>query len=136
MRCDTLTTRLDHMNERIDHHMTRLDGTEHRISEVEDEKAEVLKHLEKIESLLKAAVAKNEDLTSRCRHYNIRIIGIAESTKTGHMDVFMEKLLVDLFGWEAFIDTFIVERAHSSFRPHLISGAPPHPLPGFSKTFF
>ncbi|KAJ1179957.1 hypothetical protein NDU88_005185 [Pleurodeles waltl] len=116
-RFDTLDARLDRMNEHIDCQAARMEGAEHRRSEVEDGCADTQKRLDRVEHFLKMVASKNEDLEA----HNVRIAGVADSTDTGRMGSFVEKLLVELFGRGAFTSPFIVESMSCP-------GAPLHPV--------
>lgn len=124
-RFDALDQRLDSMGVRLDKHEGRLTTAESRISDLEDGVAQMTKKHEKLERILKTVAMKNMDLEARGRRYNLRITGVAETTNTGRLDLFVEKLLTDLFGREAFTDTFVVERAHRVLGPRPQPGASP-----------
>lgn len=78
-----------------------------------------------MKKLLASIKEKAEDLEACSRRNNVRILGLAESTATGNMELFVERLLVQLVGWETFSDVFIVERAHWSLGPRPPPGADP-----------
>lgn len=127
-RFDSLEKRMDSMNVKIQAHDRRLDLAESRISYVEDNVSKSLKRLERVEHILKDVAIKNEDLEARSRRNNLRLLGIPESTSTSRMDSFIESLLTDLFGKEAFTAGFAVERAHRSLDPRPKPGLPPRPI--------
>ena len=62
-------------------------------------------------------IAKNEDLEALSWCNSLCIIGIAEYTNSGHPDVFVERLLTELFTRQDFSDTLIVEGAPSPLGP-------------------
>lgn len=64
--------------------------------------------------MLKVIAVKNEDLEARSRRNNIRVLGIPESTNTGKMEEYVERLLRDTIEAESFLSQYIVERAHRS----------------------
>lgn len=127
-RFDSLDKRMDDMGSKLQAHDRRLDLAESRISDIEDSAPMSLKRLERIEHILKDVAIKKEDLEARSRRNNLRLIGVPESTNTGRLDSFVETLLMDLFGKEAFINGFAVERAHRSLGPRPKPGLPPRPI--------
>lgn len=110
-RFNTLNSRLDRMGERLDNHHTRLGEAEQRISDQEDHTCELTRRLKRVERVLKTVAIKNEDLEARSRRNNICAAGLAESTNIGRPEIFMENLLKELFGAEAFTQSFVVEPA-------------------------
>mgnify|MGYP002804780262 CR=1 FL=1 len=106
-RFDTIMTPLDRMGERLDKQDTRIQNAEGRVSTLEDTSAAVVKRLECLETRHKMVAIKNEDLEARGRRNNIRVVEIAESTATGRMDLFIERLLTDLFDRSSFTPTFV-----------------------------
>ncbi|KAJ1130598.1 hypothetical protein NDU88_008949 [Pleurodeles waltl] len=73
-------------------------------------------------------IAKNEDLEACSQHNNLRIRGIAETTEITRHDVFVENLLIELFGLQAFTETSVVKWLHRSLAPRSPIGVPPCPL--------
>ncbi|KAJ1170883.1 hypothetical protein NDU88_002754 [Pleurodeles waltl] len=114
---DALVSRLDCMGEKINHHATCLDGAEEHISGLEDGTTSLSKWVDKMEHLLKTMALKNEDLEARSLWYNIHIDGIVESTNMGCLDQFVERLLIELFDHQSFMDKVVIERAHQSLGP-------------------
>lgn len=129
-RFDTLDKRLDAMGAKLETHERRLDTVEGRTSDLEDGATQSLKRLERVEKILKDVAIKNKDLEARSRRDNLRILGIPESTNKGRMDIFVETMLIDIFGKEAFTVGFVVERAHRSLGPRPNPGCPPRPIIG------
>lgn len=127
-RFDALEKRMDTMNNKIQSHDRRLDAAETRISDTEDGASKALQRLERVEHILKDVAIKNEDLEARGRRNNIRLLGVPESTNTGRLDVFIERLLADLFGRDSFTQGFVVERAHRSLGPRPAPGLNPRPI--------
>lgn len=127
-KIDALTYRMDRMAERIDKHAERLDMSERRLTEVEEAHMELNTGHQKIESLMKALQDKTEDLEAWSRRCNLRITGLPETTQTGNMERFVEKLLITLLGEETFSPLFVIERAHRSLGPRPKPGAPPSPI--------
>ena len=127
-RFDTITTRLDRMGERLDKQDARILNAEGRVSTLEDTSTTVVRRLERLETRLKTMAIKNEDLEARGRRNSIRIVGIAESTSTGRIDLFVEHLLTELFDRKSFTSNFVVERAHRSLGPRPVPGAPARPI--------
>ncbi|KAJ1189349.1 hypothetical protein NDU88_006097 [Pleurodeles waltl] len=69
-----------------------------------------------------------DDLESRSRRNNLRIVGIAESTSIANMENFIKSLLIQLLGRDTFSAFFVVERAHRSLPARPLPGAPPRPV--------
>ncbi|KAJ1137156.1 hypothetical protein NDU88_003569 [Pleurodeles waltl] len=93
-----LSDRFDYLSERLDSHATRIKGADHRISKLDDGNAGTLKRLERMERILKTIAANNEDLEAQSCSNDLCITGLAETTNTGSMDLFVEKLITELFG--------------------------------------
>lgn len=127
-KLDIMNSRLDVLTSRVESHDTRLDNAEQRISDLEDRQPTIQKRLERTEALLKQVAQRAEDLESRSRRCNIRLAGIAESTNNGRMAHFVEQVLTDVFGREAFSTTFAVERAHRTLGPQTAPGATPRDI--------
>lgn len=51
-------------------------------------------------------------MENRLRRCNLRFIGLPEGVEGAEHPTFLEKLLCDTYGKEAFFHTFVVERAH------------------------
>ena len=100
-------------------------AVEERVSGVEDTTTIMAKRLERLETCLKTVAIKNEDLEARGRCNNILILGVVETTDTGRKDIFVERLLSELFDRQFFTSPFVIERAHRSLGPRPVPGAPP-----------
>lgn len=61
--------------------------------------------------------AKLEDLESRSRRHNIRIMGIKEKTENGKPSEFASSLLPELLGRENFDKPIQIDMAHRSAKP-------------------
>lgn len=101
---------------------------ERRITESEEAQTDAHRTQKSMEKALLALQDKAEDLEARSRRSNLRITGVPESTVTGNMELFIEKLLTNLLGPETFSSTFVVERAHRSLDPWPPPGATPCPI--------
>lgn len=111
-KIDSVTYRVDRMSERLDKHTERLDMAERRLSEAEDSQVQMEAKQTKVEKQLVAMVSKTEDLEARSRRSNLRLKRVSETTKTGTMEQYVEKLLISMLGRDTFSEVFIVERAH------------------------
>ncbi|KAJ1175575.1 hypothetical protein NDU88_000862 [Pleurodeles waltl] len=120
---DALSLHLDSMSEWLDKHGSRIDEVECRVSEAGDGNVDMLKCLERVEHILNATTAKNEDLEARSHRNNVCITGMAETTHAGSMITIMENLLTNLFGSSSFTGTFMVERVHPTLGLHPALGA-------------
>lgn len=127
-KVDALTYRMDRMAERIDKHAGRLDVAEQRIVEVEEAQTTLDSDSKQLNTLVKTLQDKTEDLEARSRRCNLRLTGLPETTHTGIMELFVEKLLITLLGEGVFSPMFVVERAHRSLGPRPPEGAPPRPI--------
>lgn len=58
-----------------------------------------------------------DDMENRSRRQNIRVIGLPEKIEGSHPSVFMENLLLTVFGADNFTKPPEVDRAHRSLRP-------------------
>lgn len=131
----TVVDKVDRMSSRMDAIAHKLDGqedcikeAERHISESDDVTATRTVQLTRMDKLLPVIAAKNEDLEARSRRNNIRVIGLPESTNTGRMEDYIEKLLLESIGKDAFSSQFIVERAHRTLGPRPVPGSPPQPI--------
>ncbi|KAJ1140654.1 hypothetical protein NDU88_007003 [Pleurodeles waltl] len=122
-KMDTMTTRLDLLTAGVEKQSGRITEAEQRISNVEDVMQKRQEQLSQINKLLKVIALKNEDLEDKSRRNNIRIVGIPESTNSGRMEQFVERLLFTLFGEDAFSWLLIMERAHRTLMASRPSGA-------------
>lgn len=127
-KIDNLTHRVDCMSNKLEKHGERLDEAEDRIQSVEDESRATTSTCAKLEKTMDAMARKAEDLEARSRRNNIRIAGIPESTNTGKMELYVERLLQELFGADQFSSVFIVERAHRTLAPQPPPGTTPRPI--------
>lgn len=127
-KMDAMTARLDGLSHKVDAHESRIAEQERRTSDLEDTAATADTRVREMERVLKTLAAKNEDLESRSRRNNLRILGVPETTATGKMEDYVERLLTTLFGREPFSSVFIVERAHRALAARPVPGAPPRPI--------
>lgn len=84
--------------------------------------------VKKMEGVNTALQLKIEDLESRSRRNNIRIIGIPEGAEGTRPTDFVAELLPKLLGEENFNLPLVVDRAHRSLRPRPAEGARPRPI--------
>lgn len=68
---------------------------------------------------------KSEDLESRSRMNNIRLVGIPENTEGSHVTDFVAKMLQDMLGLN---EKPLLDRAHRTLREKPMPGAPPRPI--------
>lgn len=127
-KMDDMSMRMDAFVHKLEGHEERLNEAEQRISNTEDRTTQLQSQVAHMDKLLKVIASKNEDLEARSRRNNICVIGIPESTNTGKMEDFVEKLLTATIGADALSSQFIVERAHRSLAPRPPPGAAPRPI--------
>lgn len=127
-KVDTLSTRMDAVANKLEGHAQRIKEAEERLSVVEDSAAGAQTAIAQMDKLLKVIANKSEDMEARSRRNNIRLIGIPESTNTGRMELYVEKLLMATVGVEKLSNHFIVERAHRALDPRPPPGAAPRPI--------
>ena len=72
--------------------------------------------------------ARLEDLESRSRRQNIRIVRIPEGAEKGRPTDFIAELIPAVLGKDYFKTELKVDRAHRSLAAKLADGAPPRPL--------
>lgn len=75
-------------------------------------------------ALLKTNLA---NLEGRCRHQNIRIIGLSESLEGSRPTTFFSQLLVDVFGKEVLSSPPELDCVHRSLAPRPAAGDKPWP---------
>lgn len=127
-KIDSLTYRVDRMSERLDKYTECIDMAERSISEAEDTQHQLELKQTKADKTLQSLMAKTEDLEGRSRRCNLRLMGVAETTRTGNMEQYIETLLIALLGRETFSDVFIIERAHRFLTPPPAVGVRPRPI--------
>ncbi|CAI5678313.1 unnamed protein product [Oreochromis niloticus] len=71
---------------------------------------------------------KLDDLESRSRRQNIRILGVAEGTEKGNPLDFASELIPKLLGSENFTGRVVVDRAHRALGPKPTDGDRPRPF--------
>ncbi|KAJ1181493.1 hypothetical protein NDU88_006700 [Pleurodeles waltl] len=77
-KIDSLSYRMDRMSECLDKQVERLDQTERRVSTVEDGQTVLATGQLKVGTELATLRHKIDDLESRSRRNNLRIVGIAD----------------------------------------------------------
>uniref|UniRef100_A0A672RWL7 L1 transposable element RRM domain-containing protein n=1 Tax=Sinocyclocheilus grahami TaxID=75366 RepID=A0A672RWL7_SINGR len=109
-----------------------LSSHEERLRAVEDSAtaaSDTLAHLEttvaKLQTEVNALSFKCEDLESRSRRNNIRLIGIDEGEEGNRPTEFVSNLLRDMMSLE---EKPLLDRAHRSLQPKPKSGQPPRPF--------
>ncbi|KAJ1172178.1 hypothetical protein NDU88_004028 [Pleurodeles waltl] len=127
-KIDSLSFRMDRMVERLDKQAERLHQSERHISEVEGGQSTMSTGQAKMGKELAALQAKVDDLEARSTRNNLRTLGIAESTAIDNMEGYIERLLVQLLGWDTFSSLFMVERVHRSLTTRPPLGAPLRPI--------
>ncbi|KAJ1217615.1 hypothetical protein NDU88_005208 [Pleurodeles waltl] len=116
------------MSERLDKQTERVDQVEKRVSSVEDGQTALASGQLKANTELDILKHKMDDLESRSRRNNLRIVGLAESTSNVNMEKIVESLLIQLLGQDTFSAFFVVEQAHRSLAARPPSGVPPRPV--------
>ncbi|KAJ1158117.1 hypothetical protein NDU88_010811 [Pleurodeles waltl] len=116
---------MDRMSKRLDKQTERLDQAERRMSAVEDGQTALAAGQLKVNTELGTLRHKMDNLESRSRRNNLRIVGIAESTSIASMENFIESLLIQLLGRDTFSALFEVEQAHRDLSARPPPGAPP-----------
>lgn len=128
----TLTTKLEEV--KVDISLIRQDmtklrervtETETRISRAEDTLYPLQHSQEDLKRQIQQLAQKHDDLENRARRSNLRFIGLPEGSEGTDLATFLEKLLINMYGREAFSDTFVVERAHRMPARRPPEGAPP-----------
>lgn len=72
-------------------------------------------------------ISKQDEMENRLRRCNLRFIGLPEGAEGKDPTSFLEKLLIDTYGREAFSPTLAVERAHRMPARASPQGASPPP---------
>lgn len=96
---------------------------ENRLNDVEDALSVADSHITALESICEALAAANgllkakvNDLGSRSRRLNIRIVGIKEGEENGRPTEFVTRLILELLGRDNFTKPVKIDRAHRSLR--------------------
>lgn len=103
----------------------RVTETETRISRAEDIIYPLQHSQEDMQRQFQQLAQKQDDLENRARRSNIRFIGLPEGSEGPDPATFLEKLLINAYGREAFSTAFVVERAHRMPARRPPEGAPP-----------
>lgn len=105
---------LSSLGEVVSTHDSRIDSLE-----------SALKELEKVNATI---MLKLDDLESRSRRNNIRIIGVPEGSEGPRVTDFVAALLPKLLGESNLDSPLLVDRAHRALRPRPPEGARPRPI--------
>lgn len=119
----TLTTQavtISEMESGLSDHSDRIAQLEHDVSAVQSK----LTTMEKENTALKASV---EDLISRSKRHNIRVVGLPEGLEGKNAREFMTNLLSELLG-DSLTEPPELDRAHRSLRPRPHAEESPRPL--------
>lgn len=103
----------------------RVKETEDRISSAEDVIHPMQHTTEQLQRQVQQLEAKHDDMENRLRRCNLRFIGLPEKAEGTDPAGFLETLLIDTYGREAFSGMFAVERAHRVPARPPPQGAPP-----------
>lgn len=103
----------------------RVSETERRIGQVEDDISPLQVTTERLQYQLNVALSKQDDMENRLRRCNLRFVGLPEKAEGSDPPTFLENLLINNYGREAFSSTFVVERAHRLAARPPAPGAPP-----------
>lgn len=116
-RFNDISASLSTLKNAVDEVVVRVDGIE-QASNAHEQRIEALELLcSKLTTESSQMYAKLDDLESRSRRQNIRIVGIKEKEEQGQPTRFVEMLLPKLFGEEHFQSPIQVDRAHRSLKP-------------------
>lgn len=110
----------------IDSYATRLTDVE---SSLQDGRVTELKA--KCEALCKSnrlLMSKGEDMESRSRRFNLRVLGIPENTEGPLVTSFMSNFFAELLGIDNSGAFPLLDIAHRSLAPKPKPGAPSHPV--------
>uniref|UniRef100_A0A3B1JIU5 L1 transposable element RRM domain-containing protein n=1 Tax=Astyanax mexicanus TaxID=7994 RepID=A0A3B1JIU5_ASTMX len=105
---------LNSLGEAVSAHDSRIDSLESAVAELERVNDKIM--------------LKLDDLESRSRRNNIRIIGVPEGSEGPRVIDFVAGLLPKLLGESNFESPLLVDRAHRSLRPRPPDGARPRPI--------
>lgn len=98
-----------------------------RISQLEQDVADMQKGMESIQEENDELKAKVEDLESRSRRQNVRVVGLPESIEGKDARDFMTKLFSSLLG-DLLSGPPVLDRAHRSLQPRPDPDKPPRPV--------
>lgn len=103
----------------------RVSETERRVGNVEDDIHPLQISTEQLQHQLSTVLSKQDEMENRLRRCNLRFVGLPEKAEGTDPPTFLENLLIQTFGREAFSSTFVVERAHRLAARPPLAGAPP-----------
>lgn len=116
---------LETANQELKLHATSIRSLEDGANHYSDRVVELETQLTSLSSQVKQLTSKAEDLESRQRRDNLRIIGVEESFGDIRMERSVAKLLQDALGLDY---TPTLDRAHRSLMPKPKQGDPPRPI--------
>ncbi|XP_069461309.1 coiled-coil domain-containing protein 54-like [Ambystoma mexicanum] len=125
VKLDYIVSTIGSLKARVNKESARITETETRISASEDSIHQNTHDKTLLKGEMTKLWAKCEDLESRLRRNNIRLVGLSESFFKGPMESRIEDLLKSLLGEDSFSPQFLVERAHRT----LASAPKPGALP-------
>lgn len=103
----------------------RVKETETRISNVDDAIPLLQTGVEQMKQQILQLFSKQDDMENRSRRCNLRLIGPPEGAEGKDPTTFLEQLLINTYGREAFSPMLVVERAHRMPARSPPQGAPP-----------
>lgn len=103
----------------------RVSETERGIGQAEDELPPLQINVERLQYQLNTVLSKQDEMENRLRRCNLRFVGLPKKAEGSNPPTFLENLLINNFGREAFSSTFVVERAHRLAARPPAPGAPP-----------
>lgn len=103
----------------------RVKEAETRLSTVEDAIPPLLTSSDRVQRQIHQLLTKQDDRENRLRRCNIRLIGLPEGTEGKDTTTFLEQLLINTYGREAFSPMFALERAHRMPERHPPAGSSP-----------
>ncbi|KAF0043709.1 hypothetical protein F2P81_005046 [Scophthalmus maximus] len=127
-RFANLSTQIQKLQSNVTETRTRLQSLETSVN-VHDSRIDELESLcTSLQADNKYTKTKLEDLESRSRRQNIRIVGIPEGAEGGQPTDFIAELIPTGLGKEHFGANFKVDRTHRSLAAKPSNGAPPRPF--------
>lgn len=134
-RFETLDTKLENMEKSIksiekENKATtkRISNAENRISALEDSENIYQPKVDKLEGEIVSLRSQVDDLISRSKRNNSRLINVKEGVEAGGMDSFMVKILSYILDLKDDEKPPEVDRAHRALRPRPDPDQPPRPI--------
>ena len=121
-------TSIGNLQSTIDSYASRLTDVESSLQDIDGRVTELEAKCEALSKTSMALVSKTEDLESRSRRFNLRVLGIPENTEGPQATSFMSDVFAELLGIDNSGAFPLLDIAHRSLAPKPQPGTPSRPM--------